>query len=76
MNDQEMRERQHKMFGGVTASELKASKPAYQSDQLYAMSILSDVQEYMELGAGDKEVVRQMINRAKFFISESMGVVR
>lgn len=59
---------ERKMFG-ETVEEMKRAKPGFYSDGLYAMSILSDVQEIL-VTTGDIETARQWINKAKFFISQ------
>lgn len=78
-------ERQIKMFG-MTTIEVLASKPGFYSNGLYAMAILSDVQEVLarlDTVIGEPanhasltfkkelETARQWINKAKFFIAEN-----
>jgi hypothetical protein len=63
---------QVRMFG-TTLADLQAGKPPFYSNGLYAMAILSDVQEL--LCAGNHvplDRCRQWINRAKWFISQDL----
>jgi hypothetical protein len=61
---------ERKMFG-ETIAQMTSAKPAYMSNGMYAMSILSDVQELLNFVRDDREVqeqCRQYINKAKYFI--------
>jgi len=62
-----------KMFG-MTMAELKRLKPHYVAPGMWAMSILSDVQEVIESGNDNMEHVRQALNVAKYWIQESREV--
>ena len=61
--------RQKEMFG-CFRQELIDSKPPFVSDLMYAMMILSDAQEV--ISRDQKELARQYINRAKYFIDISI----
>lgn len=70
--DYNSEERQVKMFG-TTIAQMTSAKPLYMSNGMYAMSILSDVQELLNFVRDDREVqeqCRQYINKAKYFIDQ------
>lgn len=54
------------LFGSIIKSFILA-KPEFLSNAGYAMAIISDAQEVM---FSDREVARQMMNKAKYFLSE------
>ena len=60
---------------GVTEAELEEAKPDFMSNSMEAMSWLSDAQHILACHNEDDpaiaaEVVRQFINRAKYFIGK------
>jgi hypothetical protein len=55
------------MFGETT-NAMEAVKPAFYSNIMYAMAILSDAQEMIE--RHDEETARQYINKAKYFLAK------
>jgi hypothetical protein len=57
------------MFG-ITLDQVIAGKPKYESAGMWAMSILSDVQELLarDSSASAGESARQWINKAKYWI--------
>ena len=75
-------DKERQMFG-ETVNQMEDAKPSYSSNRLYAMSILSDVQEVLaqlDESIGEPanqasqavkqhlETSRQWINKAKFFL--------
>jgi hypothetical protein len=62
-------ERERQMFG-MTLDQVIAEKPKYESAGMWAMSILSDVQELIarDSSATARERARQWINKAKYWI--------
>jgi hypothetical protein len=64
-------EQQRQMFG-MTLDQVIAEKPKYETPGMWAMSILSDVQETLaRLHRADPVVLdraRQWINKAKYWI--------
>ena len=63
------------MFG-QTIEQMEEAKPSFYSNSLYAMAILSDVQELLAReDSCDPERIeraRQWINKAKYFIDREM----
>jgi hypothetical protein len=60
---------QRKMFG-ITMAEVVAEKPKFEDPGMWAMSILSDVQEIISrrYDPTSLERARQWINKAKYWI--------
>ena len=84
MTQQEQHEREKKMFG-ETIETMVGMRPQFIDKGMYAMSILSDVQEVLArldqsigqapnhatlLFKNELELSRQWINKAKYFIDE------
>lgn len=74
-----------KMFG-ETVKQMKAAKPSFYSNNMYAMDILRDAQEGLHLLSAYDTVTqeeaitaiercRQLINKAKFFIEEDRNAL-
>lgn len=65
---------QRQMFG-LTLDEVIAEKPKHTDAGMWAMSILSDVQELVssEMDAGARERARRWINKAKYWIDVQRG---
>ena len=72
LSPEEMRDRQIEMFG-MTVEQVEAEKPEFYGPGLWAMSILSDVQELVSRNPTDDdlELARQWINKAKHWIHEA-----
>lgn len=67
MADQEQQAREIQMFGETVEQMVKA-KPDIYSNLMYVAAILSDAQE-----VNNRELARQFINKAKFFIKEELN---
>ena len=69
LSEEEKRQRQLAMFG-ITLEQVIAEKPKFQKPGMWAMSILSDVQELLVRDGSTqaRERGRQWINKAKFWI--------
>lgn len=71
-------EQQRQMFG-MTLDQVIAEKPKYENPGLWAMSILSDVQESLARLSGSRpdpvilDRARQWINKAKYWIDVQRG---
>lgn len=70
--------KERKMFG-TTIAEMEAAKPKFYSTEMYAMAILSDVQEVMShvsnastspMVKEELETCRQWVNKAKYFLAQ------
>lgn len=74
----ESTQRAIEMFG-YTQTEVEDMKPARMGPGMWAMSILSDIQAHMEVGAVDvspeaEDHIRKGLNMAKYWIEESRHV--
>jgi hypothetical protein len=70
LSEKEQRDRQIQMFG-MPLDDVRKEKPPIYKPGMWAMSILSDVQELLAAqggSAGAREQARQWINKAKFWI--------
>jgi hypothetical protein len=72
-----MTDREMNMYG-CTLDEIKEAvqdshKPFMGGEEMLAMSWLSDAQELIAMGAGDR--ARQHINRAKYVLSERIRII-
>lgn len=66
---EERRQIELQMFG-MTREQLVSEKPKFYKPSMYAMSILSDVQELLARKPDSRQLerARQWINKAKFWI--------